>query len=345
MSHAPRGAPSSRNRTPTTPTLSEALAVTAIVPETPELEVGKVIDTVGGVLSLKTVTVTGSEGYQTPSASSAMARSVWDPLAAVFVSQGTEYGAEVSASPRSAPSRRNCTRCTRTPSGLTLALTVIAPPTVDPSAGEVTFTIRPLTWAEAADGQIQAAPRIAPRAAARPSLAWCASAFRFITAPFPARALGLHAPCTALSLPAGRAGQSTSHRRLKVRSDDPWRQRGGYGNGVQGVAEFLLRDSPTRRRPGAASCPLPAGAFRRRSASRAPSARGRSGRRSAAAPPPRTAQPAPGCRAPGRSPRRGRRDRGAVPGAPSRPRPRPRDCPRPGSPPRAPRRHRLEQRV
>src|SRR5947209_12337302 len=118
MSSAPRGAPSSWNWTPTTPTSSDALAVTAIVPETPDPEVGKVIATVGGVLSLKTVTVTGSEGYQMPSASSAMARRVWDPLLAVFVSQGTEYGAVVSAAPRSTPSRRNWTRWTRTPSGL-----------------------------------------------------------------------------------------------------------------------------------------------------------------------------------------------------------------------------------
>ena len=65
MSSAPRLSPSSLNWTPTTPTLSEALAVTVMVPETVEPDEGDVMLTVGGVVSgggpLDTVTVTGSE--------------------------------------------------------------------------------------------------------------------------------------------------------------------------------------------------------------------------------------------------------------------------------------------
>src|SRR5436309_13424779 len=48
---APRLAPSSLNWTPTTPTLSVALAETVTVPETVETAAGAVIETVGGVVS------------------------------------------------------------------------------------------------------------------------------------------------------------------------------------------------------------------------------------------------------------------------------------------------------
>src|SRR5213594_3558181 len=51
VTSAPRLAPSSLNCTPTTPTLSEALAETATTPETMAPEVGAVIDTVWGVVS------------------------------------------------------------------------------------------------------------------------------------------------------------------------------------------------------------------------------------------------------------------------------------------------------
>src|SRR5437016_5428841 len=65
VTSAPRLAPSSRNWTPVTPTLSEALAVTVMVPETVEPDEGDVMLTVGGVVSgggpLDTVTVRGSE--------------------------------------------------------------------------------------------------------------------------------------------------------------------------------------------------------------------------------------------------------------------------------------------
>src|SRR5262245_38591989 len=71
VSSAPRFLPSTRKRTPATPTLSEALAVTVMVPETVAPFPGDVIDTLGGVVSgggaLFTVTVTGLEVNVTPS--------------------------------------------------------------------------------------------------------------------------------------------------------------------------------------------------------------------------------------------------------------------------------------
>src|SRR2546427_11958971 len=57
VSSAPRAAPSSWNWTPTTPTLSEALAETVMLPVTVAPEVGAVMATVGAVVS-GTVTVT-----------------------------------------------------------------------------------------------------------------------------------------------------------------------------------------------------------------------------------------------------------------------------------------------
>src|SRR5207247_7565452 len=51
VSSAPRFAPSSLNCTPTTPTLSVALAETVIVPATVEPVAGAVSETVGGVVS------------------------------------------------------------------------------------------------------------------------------------------------------------------------------------------------------------------------------------------------------------------------------------------------------
>jgi hypothetical protein len=52
VTSAPRFAPSSLNCTPTTPTLSAALAETVVVPATVAPAAGAVIETVGGVLSL-----------------------------------------------------------------------------------------------------------------------------------------------------------------------------------------------------------------------------------------------------------------------------------------------------
>src|SRR5207248_1845094 len=58
VSSAPRFAPSRRNWTPTTPTLSEAFADTGTVPDTVALSAGAVTETAGGFVSLNTVTPT-----------------------------------------------------------------------------------------------------------------------------------------------------------------------------------------------------------------------------------------------------------------------------------------------
>src|SRR5436190_621318 len=108
-SSTPRLAPSSRNCTPTTPTLSEALAVTLVVPPTVAPETGEVMLTVGCVLAALPVSVTAAEVVRLPAASRATAVSVCEPLLAVVVFQETEYGAAASSTPRLAPSSRNCT--------------------------------------------------------------------------------------------------------------------------------------------------------------------------------------------------------------------------------------------
>src|SRR5258706_4633257 len=153
VSSTPRLIPSSLNCTPTTPTLSEALAVTLVVPKTVAPEAGAVIFTVGGVVSaggggggggaLFTVTVTGEEENLTPRISVATAVRVCEPLLVAVVFQETEYGAEVSRAPRLAPSSRNCTLETvREPTMLTLALTEVVPLTGEPEPGDVMVTIR-----------------------------------------------------------------------------------------------------------------------------------------------------------------------------------------------------------
>jgi hypothetical protein len=89
MSSGPKATPSSRNWTPATPTLSEALADTVTVPVTVEPEPGEVMFTVGAAVS-GTVTVTVADVVLLPAASRATALSVWLPGAAVAVFQGTE---------------------------------------------------------------------------------------------------------------------------------------------------------------------------------------------------------------------------------------------------------------
>src|SRR5881409_4292713 len=88
---APRFAPSSLNCTPTTPTLSVALAETVVVPATVEPAAGAVIDTVGGVVSLKTVTLTAAAVAVLPAASRATAVRVWVALVAVVVFHERAY--------------------------------------------------------------------------------------------------------------------------------------------------------------------------------------------------------------------------------------------------------------
>src|SRR5258708_5028019 len=138
VSSAPRLEPSSLNCTPTTPTLSEALAVTLVVPETVAPEAGAVMLTEGGVVSggggggaLFTVTVTAETGLTLPAASRATAVRVCEPLLAEAVFQDTEYGAAVSSAPRLEPSSLNCTPTTPTvPEAL--ALSLVVPETVAP---------------------------------------------------------------------------------------------------------------------------------------------------------------------------------------------------------------------
>ncbi len=90
VSSAPKAAPSSRNCTPATPRLSAALAVTLIVPETLVPFAGDAMLTVGAVVSLAIVIVTGAEVVRLPAASRATAVSVYTPLDAAVVSIGIE---------------------------------------------------------------------------------------------------------------------------------------------------------------------------------------------------------------------------------------------------------------
>ena len=78
------------NCTPTTPTLSEAVAVRVTVPDTVAPLAGAVKLTVGAVVSgLSTVTVTVVEVVMLPAASRATAVSLWVPLVTVVVFHDT----------------------------------------------------------------------------------------------------------------------------------------------------------------------------------------------------------------------------------------------------------------
>jgi len=88
-------------------------------PDTFAPPAGAVIDTVGGVGSLLTVTATPVDVLEFPAASRATAVSVWLPLVADVESQVSVYGVAVSSAPRLTPSSLNCTpttRCCRRPS-------------------------------------------------------------------------------------------------------------------------------------------------------------------------------------------------------------------------------------
>ena len=94
MSSLPTAEPSTKNWTPATPTLSEAEALIAIVPETVAPEAGDVMLTVGGVVSaggaFDTVTVTAVDVLWFPAASRARAVRECEPLETVVVFQETE---------------------------------------------------------------------------------------------------------------------------------------------------------------------------------------------------------------------------------------------------------------
>src|SRR4051812_18524304 len=141
VSSAPSAAPSSRNCTPATPTLSAADAVTVTAePDTVVPSAGAVTDTVGAVRSLLTVTRTSAAVAVLPAPSRATALSVWLPLAPASVFQLTEYGAAVSSAPRLTPSSLNCTPTTAMLSAA-FALTATAPSTVAPAAGALMETV------------------------------------------------------------------------------------------------------------------------------------------------------------------------------------------------------------
>ena len=89
MSSAPTFVPSTLNCTPATPTLSEAFADTVTVFCTVALFAGAVMETVGAVVSLFTVTVTMVDVVVLLPASRATAVKLYEPLATVVVFQET----------------------------------------------------------------------------------------------------------------------------------------------------------------------------------------------------------------------------------------------------------------
>src|SRR6266850_5996757 len=139
VSSAPYGAPSNRNWTLSTPTLSEALADTVTaVPDTVAPLAGAVIETTGGVVSaLFTVTVIAVAVFVLPAASRATAVSVWLPLEAVVVFQVRWNGLAPSSEPRLPPSSLNWTPTTPTLSDAAAETMTLVPDTVTPLAGAV----------------------------------------------------------------------------------------------------------------------------------------------------------------------------------------------------------------
>jgi hypothetical protein len=129
VSSVPSEAPSKRNCTPATATLSLAVAETVTVPVRLAPLAGAVIETVGAVVSFAIVTVTTVVVVWLPAASRARADKVCVPFATVALFQEIEYGDTVSSVPSAAPSRRNCTPTTPTLS-LAVADTVTFPDTV-----------------------------------------------------------------------------------------------------------------------------------------------------------------------------------------------------------------------
>src|SRR5207244_43143 len=101
---------------------------------------GAEMETVGGVVSLFTVTETAVEVVVLPAASRARAVKVWEPLLSPVVFRGTGYGLAGCPAPQALPSRQNCTPATPTLSAA-LPETVTAPDTVEPLAGPVTETV------------------------------------------------------------------------------------------------------------------------------------------------------------------------------------------------------------
>src|SRR4051812_3527509 len=142
VSSAPSDTPSICNWTPTTPTASAALAVTATDPDTVDCAAGAVICTSGAVVScavFATATVIVVCAVFR-AVSRAIAVSVCGPFAVAVVSHATEYGRVTSSGPSGPPSRRNCTPATAT-SSAAVAVTLSVALTVAPVSGEPMATL------------------------------------------------------------------------------------------------------------------------------------------------------------------------------------------------------------
>ena len=135
--------PSIVNWTLVTPTLSEAAAVTVTAPATGEPLAGKTMLTVGGVVSMAAIDTLTEAELVLPAASNAVAITVWLPGV-----DCAEFGAIVHVKPQGAavliaittPSIVNWTLVTPTLSDAA-ALTVTAPVTGEPLAGETMLTV------------------------------------------------------------------------------------------------------------------------------------------------------------------------------------------------------------
>src|SRR5439155_550738 len=138
VTSAPKFVPSTWNCTPTTPTLSVAVADTVTVPDTLAAGAGAVSATVGGAVSA-TVTLTAAVAVW-PAASRATALTLCAPGAASDGAHAIEYGAAVTSAPRFVPSSLNCTPTTPTLS-VAVADTVTVPDTLAAGAGAVSATV------------------------------------------------------------------------------------------------------------------------------------------------------------------------------------------------------------
>src|SRR2546423_918561 len=142
VTSVPTLAPSSRNWTPATATLSVALAdtVTAL-PVTVAPAAGAVSDTVGATRSLLTVTFTAVDVVTLPAPSRAIAVREWTPFATVPVFHEIEYGLAVSSVPRLTPSNWNWTPTTAMLSAAVAESVTVLPATVAPFAGAEIATV------------------------------------------------------------------------------------------------------------------------------------------------------------------------------------------------------------
>jgi hypothetical protein len=144
VSSLPRFDPFSWNCTPTTPILSDAVAVIATVPDTVAPVAGAEIATVGAVTSeLEIVTETDAV-VLFPAASLAIAEIVYVPFACEVVLNEYVYGEAVTSLPRFDPFNWNCTPATPILSDA-VAVMATEPDTVAPVAGAEIATVGAVT--------------------------------------------------------------------------------------------------------------------------------------------------------------------------------------------------------